>query len=189
MPRSIITIVLSLSLTRPGVAQGRAPSTGLWFGASLTSGWARVSCSICRGRHDAGWSAYLRLGGAINRSTLVGADFSGWLKDLYGVRQTLTAFGVTVMWYPNPARRLSLSGGVAFVSHRAEDGTDVVTANGLGPRMGIAYDLPAGHRWYITPYFDTVLGVVGGNVKFNGGTVTTHPVVSLARIGFGVLRR
>src|SRR5216684_8292198 len=182
----VLGCALLLGSASRGPAQQPRPRTGFWFGAGLGGGWGRVSCDICRGDRLSGPSAYLRLGGRINKRVLMGGEAAAWRKSANAVDQTLLALGAALFWYPAPGSALYLKGGLGWVTHRVESGPDAILSTGFGPQLGIGYEFPIGRDFYLAPYCNVVLGVVGGAVKFNGATVTGAPGVSLMQLGLAV---
>jgi hypothetical protein len=179
----VLGCALALGFPRGLPAQRREPSPGFWFAIGLGTGWARVTCAICRGDRPAGFSFYARLGGGVSRGLRVGGEAAAWRYSANGVVQHLTALSAGAYWYPVRRTRLYLKGGLGWVSHRAEDGTDVITSSGFGPQMGIGYELPVGRALYLAPYFNAVFGVIGGAVKFNAAQVTGAPRITLIQFG------
>ena len=193
MTRLIMVLgsLAALALGRDLAAQQqRQTRDGFWFGAGLGSGWAAVSCQICKGNYRGGLSGHLRLGAGVSRAVLIGAEVAAWRATIDTgadtVHQSLAAFGVAAYWYPSPRRPLYLKLGIGFVTHKADDGTDVITSTGVGPQLGVGYEWPVSAHVLVTPYLSAALGVIGGSLKFNGGRLPNHPNVSLAQIGLGV---
>ena len=168
-----------------------APSrgTGFWYGVGIAPGWARVTCAICAGAREGGISAYLALGGRTSRSLRIGGELAGWRERDAGVTQTLLSVGAAAYWYPNARRRLYLRGGAALNLHRGNDGTDVVTSAGIGPQLGVGYEWPVGRSWLVGPFAHYSVGVVGGDVKFNGGEAASSATVSFFQVGLSLTRR
>jgi len=181
----------ALALGRDLAAQQpRQARDGFWFGAAFGGGWARVSCQICQQKNRGGLSGTLRLGGAVSRAVLIGAEVAGWWTTLEPgadtVHQSLAAFGAAAYWYPNRRRPLYVKLGMDFVSHRTDDGTDVITATAIGPQFGVGYEWPVSSHVVVSPFINVALGVVGGSLKFNGGKIQDGPGVSLAQLGLGI---
>src|SRR5438445_6098080 len=120
--------------------QQRQARDGFWFGAALGSGWARVSCQICQGNNRSGLSGTLRLGGGVSRKVLIGAEVAAWWATIETgtdtVHQSLAAFGAAAYWYPSN-RPLYLKLGIGLVTHRAADGTDVITSRVIVPQFWV----------------------------------------------------
>ncbi len=176
----------ALALARQLPAQERPPRHGFWFGVGLGSGWAHVTCDICKTDRPAGVSGYLRLGGSVSRSVLIGAEVSGWRKGTDGVDLTVASVGATAHWYPDRRRSLYLKGGVGYVLHRAADATDVITTTGFGPQMGIGYDVAIGSSLSLSPYVNAMFGSIAGKVKFNAAQILDHAGVTLLQIGLAL---
>jgi outer membrane autotransporter protein len=105
------------------------------------------------------------------------------------VTQTLMSVGAAAYWYPNLARRFYLRGGAAIVMHRASDGTDVVTSSGIGPQLGVGYEYTVSRAWRVAPFAHYSVGVVAGDVKFNGGQAAPSGTVSFLQVGVNLTRR
>src|SRR6267378_4064301 len=192
-PTRVILLALVLASTREAVAQRSAGSGGggggLWYSVGVAPGWARVTCDICAGHRQTGVSAFLGVGGSSSRALRVGAELAGWRQSEGGVTQTLMSVGAAAYWYPNLQRRFYLRGGAAIVMHRVNDGTDVVTSSGIGPLLGVGYEYLVSRAWRIAPFAHYSVGVVGGDVKFNGAEAAGSATVSFLQIGASLTRR
>ncbi len=192
-PTRVILLALVLASTREAVAQRSAGSGGggggLWYSVGVAPGWARVTCNICAGHRQTGVSAFLGVGGSTSRALRVGAELAGWRQRGGGVTQTLMSVGAAAYWYPNLQRRFYLRGGAAIVMHRVNDGTDVVTSSGIGPLLGVGYEYLVSRAWRIAPFAHYAVGVVGGDVKFNGAEAAGSATVSFLQIGASLTRR
>ena len=190
----LVVLLGSLALLALGrdlpAQQQRQARDGFWFGAALGTGWARVSCDICQGTNRGGLSGVLRLGGGVSRAVLIGAEVAAWWTTIEGasdtVHQSLAAFGAAAYWYPSGRRPLYLKLGLDFVTHRADDGTDVITSTAIGPQFGAGYEWPVSPHLLVSPFINVAFGIVGGSLKFNGGKIQGSPGVSLAQLGVGI---
>jgi len=191
--RSAAIIVLALLLASTGVsAQRRAAAGGgggLWWAVGVAPGWARVTCQICAGSRRTGMSAFAGLGGSTSRTLRIGGELAAWRERDGGVTQTLLSVGAAGYWYPSLRRRFYLRGGAALVTHRASDGTDVVTSSGIGPQLGVGYEHRASPSWLVAPFIHYSVGVFGGDVKFNGGQAAGSATVSFLQAGVSLTRR
>jgi len=192
MTRLVVLLgsLAALALSRDLAAQERQARDGFWFGAAVGSGWASVSCQICRNTNRAGLSGTLRLGGGVSRAVLIGAEVAAWWATIDAgantVHQSLAAFGAAAYWYPSRRRPLYLKVGIGFVSHKADDGTDVITSTAIGPQLGVGYEWPVSPHVLLSPFINVAFGVAGGSLKFNGGKIQDSPGVSLAQLGLGL---
>jgi len=183
--------LVALALGRDVAAQQqRQARDGFWFAGAVGTGWAHVSCNICQGTNRGGFSGALRLGGGVSRAVLIGAEVAAWWATIETgadtVHQSLAAFAATAYWYPSPRRPLYLKVGIGFVSHKADDGTDVIMSTAIGPQFGAGYEWPISPHVLVSPFINVAYGVAGGSLKFNGGTVEGSPGVSLAQLGLAV---
>src|SRR2546426_2571143 len=152
----LVGTLAALALGRDLAAeQQRQARDGFWFGAALGSGWARVSCQICQGNNRSGLSGTLRLGGGVSRKVLIGAEVAAWWATIETatdtVHQSLVAFGAAAYWYPSNRRPLYLKLGIGLVTHRADDGTDVITSSAIGPQFGVGYEWPVSPHVLVSP--------------------------------------
>lgn len=187
-----IVLVALLTSTSGVTAQRRsAPRerSGFWYGFGLAPGWTRVTCRICAGDRHGGISAYVGLGGRTSQAVRIGGELAAWRDRQADVTQTLLSIAAATDWYPGTRRRFYLRGGAALVMHRVSDGTDVITASEIGPQLGAGYDYPFGRKWVIGPFFHYSVGVIGGDVKFNGGQAANTATVSFLQVGVSLTRR
>jgi hypothetical protein len=182
----IMILTLLVSVTAMVSAQRRG---GLRYTLGLAPGWVHVGCTICGSKREPGVSAFLGLGGRTSRYLQLAGELAGWRASDANVTQSLLSVSAAGYWYPNLRRRFYLKGGAALVMHRASDGTDVVTASGLGPQMGIGYELPITGNWLLSPFFHYSLGVLLGDVKFNGGQAASSAQVSFFQVGLSLKNR
>jgi hypothetical protein len=185
-----IALAVALACTTGAAAQRAAARTnsGVWYAFGLAPGWASVSCSICGADHPVGVSAFVGLGGRTSRNLRIGTDLAGWRQRDGGITRSLLAIGAAAYWYPTARRRLYLKGGAAWVSHRTDDGTVVITSTGLGPQMGIGYEYPFGRKWVLAPFFHYSAGVILGDVKANAGQAADRATVTFFQAGVSLTR-
>ena len=187
---SLLACVAALTLA-PGLAAQRAapratPRTGFWYAFGAGTGWARVSCQICRADHRAGLAAYLRLGGGVSRHLLIGAEMAGWRKSDDRIDQTAAGVSAALYWYPARRSPLYLKGGVGYVTHRIEDGADVITSTGIGPQLGLGYEFPISRNLFLAPNVNVAYGSIAGGVKFNGADAVDQATVTLVQLGIAL---
>ncbi|HLQ69704.1 MAG TPA: hypothetical protein VK124_09275 [Gemmatimonadales bacterium] len=190
---AVLAFTVALGSTSGAIAQrGDATSrdgSRLWYGFGVAPGWARVSCAICAANRPAGISAFAAIGGSTSRVLRIAGELAAWRERDGTVRQTLMSVGAAAYWYPNIRRRFYLKGGVAYVMHRASDGTVVITSSGIGPQMGVGYQYPFSRDWLVGPFFHYSVGVIGGDVKYNGGQAASSARVSFLQVGLSLTRR
>ena len=178
--------LIAAAAPRAGAAQDPA---GVWIELALAPGWARVACDICDAGRATGIAGHLALGGQIGRRVRLGAEMDVWTSGADGVPERVISLGVVGHWRPAPARPLRLRAGLAYVTYRVDDNVDVVSASGIGPLFGAAYDWPVSDRVRLGPYATLVIGTVGGQVSFNGARVQDAANVSLLHLGIAATWR
>ena len=192
MLRTSLLLLAALLTSTSGALAQRRPASGaggVWYSLGLAPGWARVSCALCAGARETGASAYIGIGGRTSRALRIGGELAAWRERDPGLTQTLMSVGAAAYWYPNSRRRLYLRGGVALNMHRINDGTNVVTSSGIGPLFGVGLEWPVGQSWLAGPFIHYSVGVVGGDVTFNGGEAVSNATVSFLQVGLSLTRR
>jgi hypothetical protein len=187
----VVLLMLALGGSALSAQQRRSSSNagGFWYSVSVAPGWSRVSCEICAGQRESGISAFVGLGGTTSRAVRIGGELAGWRQSDEGLTQTLLSIGAIVNWYPGTKRRFYLRGGASLLMHRANDGVDVVTASGIGPQLGLGYEVAAGRQFLLAPFVHYSMGVVGGDVNFNGGQASESARVSFVQAGVSLTHR
>ena len=190
---TVLGCAAALSCTASLGAQGTPGAgqrAGFWYSVGIGEGWARVSCNICRADHQPGLSAHLRLGGGLRRGLLIAGEVAAWRRNINGVSQSLAGVGAAAYWYPG--RRpgpFYLKGGIGYLTHHADDGTNAITSTGLGPQLGAGYELPVNRSMMLAPYFNVAYGSWFGGVKFNGAQAVDHATVTLVQVGVALAGR
>lgn len=196
--RTISKPLLSLAtlavLATPLSAQRPTSHPGLWLGAGVGLGWARVSCRICGANRGHSLSAAAQVGGRISNSILIGGEIEGWFRGSNSDQgrpadELLLAYGVVVYWYPTPRYPYYLKSGIELVTYRIDDGTDRVTSSALGPKLGIGYELHVAGHLTAVPYLNVLVGSTGAEVKLNGSEVLSQASIGLLQFGIGIAHR
>ena len=191
MRRVVMGLVLwgAICFTPDLSAQRGRAGGRFWLAAGLGTGWASVSCSMCRGAHEPGMTGFVRLGGATARHVLVGGEVAAWVGGDDEVRQDGWSISGAAYLYPERRHRLYLKGGIGYTIHHSEDGTDIVSSTGFGPQLGVGYEFPVEGKWLLAPFFNAAFGTVGGGVKFNGATVQGTANVTVVQVGVSAVRK
>ncbi len=182
-PIAILVLVLLASAAGPVQAQRDRPPRGLrearsqgpnardgfWLAIGLGAG-----AESFRADDGLGWSddkggavGYLKLGGTVSRSLLLGAEAQVWTARYYGrtysedYDRTLGSLMAIAQVYPSPTGAVWLKGGVGF----ARDELDlfgpptqptVTGRDGLAFDLGLGYDFRVGRSVSLTPSLDLV---------------------------------
>lgn len=187
----ILLIATTTASTATAQRQGPpvAANDGLWFGANVGQGFARVDCDICRGGRKPAFTGSLRMGARVHRRVLVGAEVTGWMRGDNQLDERIWALSGIAHYYLRGRPNLFLKAGLAAMSYRIEDAQDVLSASSLGIQAGAGYDLKVGSRIFLTPSLMLSRGIVGGRLKFNGAEIPDRASLTLVQLGVGVTRR
>lgn len=166
-------------------AQKAAERHGVWVGAGLGLGSAKLSCDVCRTNRTGGTAAYLRAGATVTRSVLVGLEATGWYKSKNDVDQLLGSLQAVVLLYPRPASGFYLKTGLGISQFSAKDNQDEVSSQALSMQFGVGYEVAMGRGMSIVPYAN-FLGSTGGDVRFNNTVSGLSANTSLLQFGVGL---
>jgi len=176
---------LLLTSTTSLSAQRAAERHGVWVGAGVGLGSARLSCDICRIDRTGGTAGYLRAGATISKSILVGLEATGWYKSKSDIDQLLGSLHAVVLLYPKPASGFYLKSGLGISQFSAKDDQDEVSSQALSVQFGVGYEVAMGRGLSIVPYAN-FLGSTGGDVRFNDTVSGLSANTSLLQFGVGL---
>lgn len=166
--------VLAVGVAASAQAQSH-PQTrqGFWIGFGLGAGQATPDCGTCSNLDaGTGGSGYLRLGGRLNNSWLLGGESNSWvgtIDDNTGGPSTDVVAGfiaAAAYFYPNPASGLFIKGGLGFYNFSGDDGTDDYASSAPMILLGLGYDIRVGRMISITPVL-TILQSGEGDLEVN----------------------
>jgi hypothetical protein len=166
------------SIRRPHARQG------FWIGFGLGGGSAELDCSSCSNHRFAGLSGYVRLGGTLSRSVLLGVESDGWVHSSGGVDEKIGFGSFVVLWYPSPTGALYLKFGLGGMTYR-DDGVDVLTATAPSATVGLGYEVRVGRNLSLVP---SVNGLVSSETQphFDGVPIASGDDFSLNLFQFGL---
>jgi hypothetical protein len=167
------------------LAQRAAERHGVWVGAGIGLGSAKLSCDICRLDRTGGTSGYLRAGATVSKAVLVGLEATGWYKSKSNVDQLLGSLQAVVFLYPRPTSGFYLKSGLGISQFSAKDDQDEVSSQALSMQFGVGYEVAMGRGLSIVPYAN-FLGSTGGDVRFNDTVSGLSANTSLLQFGVGV---
>jgi len=187
--RSPLTAALAAALLAVSASGAPAQSNsirhGMWVGAGLGLGSARLSCQICRSNRDGGTSGYLRAGTTLSSAVLLGLEGTVWYESDRGVDQLLGSLQGVVYLYPKPSSGFYLKAGLGISQFSAKDSDDELSSQALAGQVGIGYEVPMGRSLSIVP-FANFLGSTSGDVRFNDTVAGLSANTSLLQFGVGV---
>jgi len=161
----LLTALGILTIAGAGAAAAQHPQTreGFWIGFGFGYGSAHASCDACSGNSEGGATGFLKLGGTLSKSVLLGGSVNAWTKSQGGVTETLGNVTANLYFYPAPESGFFLTGGVGLADYRASDGGSE-TSSGWGFGVGTGYDIRVGRMISLTPVVDFTYG--GGMSPF-----------------------
>jgi hypothetical protein len=190
MRRIAAALVLLAALAGTAEAQKVARANtrqGFWIGFGLGLGSAGVDCASCSTERTNGTSGYLRLGGTLSPSFLIGVETNGFTKTENGVDNLLSFGSVVGYWYPSRTGALYLKLGLGAMMYSADDGTDRLEATSAGAVLGVGYEFRVRNNMSVVPFLNSM---ASGNTDFklNGQTVATNAEITfnLVQVGIGL---
>lgn len=166
-------------------AQRAAAHHGVWVGAGVGLGSAKLSCDVCRTGRSGGTAAYLRAGATITQSVLVGLEATGWYRSKDDIDQLLGSLQAVVLLYPRKASGFYLKTGLGISQFSAKDNQDEVSSQALSMQFGLGYEVAMGRNMSIVPYAN-FLGSTGADVRFNNTVAGLSANTSLLQFGVGL---
>lgn len=105
--------------------------------------------------------AFLKLGGTVSQSFLVGIEGNVWSAQYYqaGYDRTLASLMVVGQWYPAPASGFWLRGGLGWAQdylqlYGGSQANINSRRNGTAYAVGLGYDIPVARKVSLTPLLD-----------------------------------
>ena len=158
------------------------PHHGFWIGFGFGGG-RNLTAGNLTATQRTGGTGYLRLGGTLSQSVLLGFEGHSWVHGGY-TRANGTA---TVMFYPS-RQGLFVKGGLGVaslgkVSVTGQNATTEVT--GFGITAGVGYELRIGGNLYLVPGVDVLNQFFKAYTDPSLGAVPGHN--SIASLTLGLL--
>jgi hypothetical protein len=153
MRSALLALMLGL-IALPAHAQREGKHQGFWIGFGLGGG---SNLSDDAEGHRAGGTGYVRLGGTLNQSVLLGGEIAGWARTVSGSTVSRANLNGTVTFYPM-GKGLFIKGGAGFATWMSSTdsggSTTTYTAGGFGASAGLGYELQIGGNIFLTPNAD-----------------------------------
>lgn len=186
--------MLTLAGATTLLAQGsRYPQErrGFWIGFGLGAGQASVDCDLCDVKAATGASGYLKLGGRIGRSLLLGGESNSWVGTIEdrveGEADVVAGYvAATIYWYPTPTSGLFLKGGLGGfnLTGESEFGEDLESSS-AAILLGVGYDFRIRRMASITPVL-TILRSAAGDLDVDGFTATDDFTSTVIAVQVGI---
>ena len=188
--RAVIRVLVSfLGLAGFAVttAWAQHPQTreGFWIGFGFGYGTAGLTCDACGSTtREGSASGYVKLGGTLNKSVLLGGEVDAWTKSESGATVTLGNVSAAAYLYPAPQTGFFFKGGVGYANLRVSN-SGTATANGFGFVVGAGYDIRVGRNISLTPVANFYWGG-DGDLKESGTTIDTGYKHNVFDFGLGI---
>jgi len=184
---ALATLVVALA-AHPSAASGQTPYEGMWLGLGAGAGSALVTCAVCIEDRQGGPSGYLRLGGTISPSVLVGGEGTIWVKTGEDLDRLMGALNGVVLLYPRPESGFHVKGGLGVLRYQItdpDDADDTARVTSIGVQLGVGYDLPVSSGYSITPFLNFVASSYG-SLEQDNDVVADQVNVTLIQFGLGL---
>jgi len=136
---------------------------GFWLAFGLGGGAESFDANDGLGWSDdkGGATGYLKLGGTVSQSLLLGAEANVWASRYrgQGYDRTLSSLMFIAQWYPAPRSDFWLRGGLGWAHDELDlypntSGNVVTGRNGTALAVGLGYDFRVSRNVSITPSLD-----------------------------------
>jgi len=165
--------------------EGPQTREGFWIGFGFGYGTAGLTCDACGSTtREGSASGYVKLGGTLNKSVLLGGEVDAWTKGESGVTVTLGNVSAAAYLYPAPQTGFFFKGGVGYANLRVSN-SGTATANGFGFVVGAGYDIRVGRNISLTPVANFYWGG-DGDLKESGTTIDTGYKHNVFDFGLGI---
>jgi hypothetical protein len=154
MRSALLALAVLSAVAAPAHAQREARHQGFWIGFGIGGG-SNMSDEAAGVR--AGGAAYVRLGGTLSQSVLLGGEISAWARSIEGSTVSRANMNATMMLYPM-RNGLFVKAGAGFatwMSSSSSGGTTIShTDGGFGGSAGLGYELQIGGNLFLSPNVD-----------------------------------
>jgi hypothetical protein len=186
MRRPLVVLAIAMCSAQTLVAQG-LPNTrqGFWIGFGLGPGSIGTDCFSCSSERTTGASGYLRLGGTVSPSILIGGESNGWARSESGVDESMGFASAVLYWYPSRSGALYLKVGFGGMSYKVNDGPDEITATAGAGTVGIGYEFRVRRNMSIALFLNS-LASAPARFRINGVAAPTSEDITLNLVQLGV---
>ncbi len=133
---------------------------------------------------EGGATGFIKLGGTLSKSVLLGGEVNAWMKSGSGVTFTLGNVSAAAYFYPVPKTGFFLKGGVGYGSTRFSN-SGSATASGFGFVAGVGYDVRIGANSSLTPVANFYFGS-DGDMTENGTKIFSSVKHNVLDFGLGI---
>lgn len=195
VPRALGATALLGALATGTAAAQTLSRPGFWMDAGVSYGRLRLTCDTGCARIVAvnGPAYTVTVGGAVSQNVLLGVEGQSWVNT-GGATQQVRSVTAVVQWYPWPAAKFFVRGGVGIVQSTVSltaDTTGAHTAKG----SGVALTVSAGYDFRVTQHFGVAVQAAThvaalGDLAVGGAVSNTKGVIAyVSRIGVALVYR
>ena len=182
----VVLLFISLPLAAQEDETGNVRD-GFWIGFGLGVASLGAECTSCDDSRASGLSGYVRLGGTVSQSVLLGGETNGWLNSDTNVDESLGFASFILMWYPSRDGDLFLKFGAGGMTYTGVTGILELTATAPTASLGLGYEGRVGDNLSVVPFVN-IYGSSAVSLKVNGITVPTGEKIKInvAQLGVGL---
>lgn len=183
----LAAVTLALAC-QPGSVSAQSPYEGMWLGLGAGAGSSLVTCAVCIEDREGGPSGYLRIGGTVAPSVLVGGEGTLWVQTGDEQDRLLGSLNGVVLLYPQPGRGFHVKGGLGVLRYQITDGDDeddTARVTSLNVQLGVGYDVPVSPGYSITPFLNVVASSYG-SLEQDNDVLADQVNVTLIQFGIGL---
>ncbi len=186
-----LTLALVLTVLCAGALSAQVkpgnPRSGFWIGFGLGVGSASADCASCNSDRYSGGSGYLRLGGTLSQSLLLGVESNGWVHSSGGVDETMGFGSLVLLWYPRATGAFYLKVGLGGMAYQAKATGFDLKATAPAGSVGLGYEFRVRRNMSINLFLNA-LASSAASFKVNGVSAPTGEDIklNLAQLGVGL---
>jgi hypothetical protein len=180
-----LLVLATTSLSAQKSEENRNPRQGFWIGFGLGEGSTGADCSSCDNSRTTGLSGYLRMGGTLSQSVLIGGETNGWTHSKNSVDEAMGFASAVLIWYPSRTGAFYLKFGLGVMRYTADDGVDKLEANAAAGSLGLGYEFRASRNMSVNVFLNS-LASAPASFKFDGVSAPSGEDIKLNLVQFGV---
>jgi len=138
-------IVVGIALPGSSLLAQSGATGGIWWGAQVHAGGARLTCDLCDRSRDLGGGIEASLGAYASDQVRVGVSGGAWTHREDDVREDIYTAGVVAEVHPVRGSGLHVLAGLGWSGYRAGD----FALDAPRLRLGAGWDLPVASRWVV----------------------------------------
>jgi hypothetical protein len=190
--RSLAAALVLGALATSTAAAQTVSRPGFWMDAGIGYGRIRLTCVTCSRIVAATGAAYaVAAGGAVSQNVVLGVQGELW-QSSSAPRQQVTTVVAMAQWYPWPAAKFWVRGGVGVVRGSVALTADTSAAHST-QGTGVALTLSVGYDFRLTPHFAVALQAATNVAALGdlvvGGAIANDAIAYVSRIGVALVYR